>query len=196
MTQIGNKYFNNIAAAGETPIYQRTGGGGTGGGNLLIGHFNCYQVSPTSADSGTTLPNWINNAVGIEVDPNKNYKLLNLMNFGMQGTTLPGANYQILHDPLEFVQIGATIPTVDDGFLLSHFTPIARFNETSPIYAFIKNNTTGKVYREDTILAGTTQNPAQRTVYNVSNTSILWFGMQPPYGAHPEFDIIAQFEVS
>ena len=34
MAQIGNKYFNNIAAAGETPIYQRTGGGtssGTGG---------------------------------------------------------------------------------------------------------------------------------------------------------------------
>jgi hypothetical protein len=32
MAQIGNKNFNNIAGAGETPIYQRTGGG-TGGGN-------------------------------------------------------------------------------------------------------------------------------------------------------------------
>ena len=35
MALIGNKNFINIAPAGETPIYQRTGGGGTGGGELV-----------------------------------------------------------------------------------------------------------------------------------------------------------------
>jgi hypothetical protein len=40
MAQIGNKLFNNIAGAGETPIYQRTGGGtGGGGGVLASGQF-------------------------------------------------------------------------------------------------------------------------------------------------------------
>lgn len=45
MAQIGNKYFNNIAAAGETPIYQRTGGG-TGGG---VSKYTTGWISTPSA---------------------------------------------------------------------------------------------------------------------------------------------------
>ena len=45
MTQIGNKYFNNIAAAGETPIYQRTGGGTGGGGNQILAQGRVYELN-------------------------------------------------------------------------------------------------------------------------------------------------------
>jgi hypothetical protein len=195
MPTIGGKSFADRSDGSGTPIYQRTGGASGGGGNLLVGHFKCRDIYPSNPNGGTTNAGWNTYAVGIEVDPNKNYKLLNLMNFGMGGMTLSGASYTYKHAHLEMVQIGATIPTVDDGFLLDHFTPVARLS-TANVYAFIKNNTTGKVYGEDTILAGTTQNPAQKTVYNVSNTSILWIGAENIYNSTPETDMIGLFEVS
>jgi hypothetical protein len=40
MAQIGNKLFNNIAGAGETPIYQRTGGGTGGGGGGSVSKYS------------------------------------------------------------------------------------------------------------------------------------------------------------
>ena len=43
MAQVGNKYFSNIAAAGETPIYQRTGGG-AGGGNQILAQGRVYDI--------------------------------------------------------------------------------------------------------------------------------------------------------
>jgi len=45
MAQIGNKNFNNIAAGGETPIYQRTGGGTGGGGNQILAQGRLYDLT-------------------------------------------------------------------------------------------------------------------------------------------------------
>ena len=55
MTQIGNKYFHNIAAAGETPIYKRTAGGFLGG--LTLGTKQTFNSSSTeTAVEFTNIP--------------------------------------------------------------------------------------------------------------------------------------------
>lgn len=54
MAQIGNKLFNNIAGAGETPIYQRTGGatgGASGGGNEILAQGYVYNTTSASITS-------------------------------------------------------------------------------------------------------------------------------------------------
>ena len=45
MTTIFGNNYNNIAAAGETPIYQRTGGGAGGGGNQILAQGRLYNTT-------------------------------------------------------------------------------------------------------------------------------------------------------
>ena len=56
MTTIFGNNYSNIAAAGETPIYQRTGGGGTGGGYTLGPTINFPADGPVEF---TNIPNGV-----------------------------------------------------------------------------------------------------------------------------------------
>jgi hypothetical protein len=56
MAQVGNKYFNNIAGVGETPIYQRTGGGA---GNNETSNLGVLNASfSTNAFKSAGLPGY------------------------------------------------------------------------------------------------------------------------------------------
>jgi hypothetical protein len=56
MAQVGNKYFNNISGVGETPIYQRTGGGA---GNNETSNLGVLNASfSTNAFKSAGLPDY------------------------------------------------------------------------------------------------------------------------------------------
>lgn len=167
--EFGGRTFTNRGTT-ENPIYDLSGDGGSGDNSNLFGYFKTRAIEPHNIEGGTT---WATYAVGMEVDPNKTYKLINVV--------------LLNNDPLSSVYIGSTIPTVESGFTPNHHPPVA-----AGMYAFIKNNATGLVYDEGTILMGTTQNPSQRTTSQVSNKSIMYFLLD--HGS--EADIIAHLEVS
>lgn len=158
-----------------------------------IGYFKTRSANIDTQGGGT---NWASYAVGIEVDPNKTYKLINLMNYCLQGNLLSGSTYDNTHSRFQAVHIGATIPTVDSNFRLDHHAPVARTEGWTGLYAFIRNNVTGLVYGEGTILGGTTQNPSQRTTYEVTNKSIMYVLLEYQFGQGTETDVIAHLEVS
>jgi hypothetical protein len=97
MTTIFGNNYNNIAAAGETPIYQRTGGGTGGGGGVLASgqfQFNGGVLSAIRADGISIVTeylqgSWAGNGLGYHFSlstpidtPIVNYSITNYQSAG------------------------------------------------------------------------------------------------------------------
>lgn len=204
MPTIGGKSFVDRSDGSGTPIYQRTGGGGTGGSNLLVGRFLSGALNDASANG---FDFFTSGAVGMEVDPSKTYKLLSLMNYGSGGGPWPGisSNYATVWN-FTHVNIGTTIPTVEDGFILYDNTyhkyaiPSASVGllningGDARVWMFIRNNFTGNVYREDANMTQTYPGDGQRVAHSVSNASIMYIGLN--ISTYGKTDVKAVFEVS